>query len=90
MYCIYTKVLNVTFIDKKLSSCLKVLSSSYNQRERGLQRRERARVNKLTSAPKGRVELVYDSCVCAKRCDRDPLSIIADFIDTVIFAAIHS
>lgn len=45
--------------------------------------RERARVNKLTSAPKGRVELVYDSCVCAKRCDRDPLSIIADFIDTV-------
>lgn len=52
--------------------------------------RERARVNKLTSASKGRVELVYDSCVCAKRCDRDPLSIIADFIDTVIFAAIHS
>lgn len=37
--------------------------------------RERARVNKLTSAPKGRVELVYDSCVCVQNAATEILSV---------------
>lgn len=52
--------------------------------------RERVRVNKLILVFKGRVELVYDSCVCVKCCDRDFFSIIVDFIDIVIFVVIYS
>lgn len=52
--------------------------------------RERVWVNKLILVFKGRVELVYDSCVCVKRCDRDFFSIIVDFIDIVIFVVIYS